>query len=98
MKIYYINSKCFSHRLFGNYEALDGGELSEALEDFSAGVSDTMNMVEMEVATKSEERVALFARMQKDMDRKSLMAASIPVSVGDFFFLFALKDKVKGKR
>uniref|UniRef100_A0A0B7B7Z1 Calpain catalytic domain-containing protein n=1 Tax=Arion vulgaris TaxID=1028688 RepID=A0A0B7B7Z1_9EUPU len=67
-------------KLFGNYEALDGGELSEALEDFTGGVSDTINLVEMEVATKPEERVALFSRMQKEMDRKSLMAASIPAT------------------
>ena len=65
--------------MFGNYEALDGGELSEALEDFTGGVSDTLDMIKMELAAKSEERVALFARMQKEMDRKSLMAASIPV-------------------
>ncbi|CAG5114859.1 unnamed protein product [Candidula unifasciata] len=67
-------------KLFGNYEALDGGELSEALEDFSGGVSDTLNMLEMDLATKPDERVALFARMQKEMDRKSLMAASIPAT------------------
>ncbi|GFN79965.1 calpain-5 [Plakobranchus ocellatus] len=70
-------------KLFGNYEALDGGELSEALEDFSGGVSDTLDMLKMELASKSEERVALFARMQKEMDRKSLMAASIPASSAD---------------
>ncbi|KAK7090807.1 calpain-5-like [Littorina saxatilis] len=67
-------------KLFGNYEVLDGGELSEALEDFTAGVSDTLDLLKLEVATKPEERVALFARMQKEMDRRSLMAASIPAA------------------
>jgi calpain-5 len=72
-------------RLFGNYESLDGGELSEALEDFTGGVSDTIDLLKLEVAVKAEERVSLFARMQKDLDRRSLMAASIPVS---FFYIF----------
>lgn len=70
-------------KLFGNYEALDGGELSEALEDFTGGVSDTLDLIKMEVAAKAEERVALFARMQKEMDRHSLMAASIPATKAD---------------
>ena len=65
--------------MFGNYESLDGGELSEALEDFTGGVSDTVDLLKLEVALKAEERVAMFARMQKEMDRRSLMAASIPV-------------------
>ncbi|XP_059155329.1 calpain-5-like isoform X2 [Physella acuta] len=67
-------------KLFGTYEALDGGELSEALEDFTGGVSDTLDMIKMEVSSKPEERVALFARMQKEVDRTSLMAASIPAT------------------
>ncbi|XP_029633100.1 calpain-5-like [Octopus sinensis] len=67
-------------KLFGNYEVLDGGELAEALEDFTGGVSDTMNIQTMEVAEKMEERTALFERMKKEMDRNSLMAASIPAA------------------
>ena len=74
-------------RLFGNYEALDGGELSEALEDFTGGVSDTIDLPKMEVALKVETRVAFFARMLKDMERRSLMAASIPVS-SNVFLIF----------
>ncbi|KAL8625593.1 hypothetical protein ACOMHN_014681 [Nucella lapillus] len=70
-------------KLFGNYEALDGGELSEALEDFTGGVSDTLDLLKMEVAAKPEERVSLFARMEKEMDRRSLMAASIPAASSD---------------
>ncbi|GAB1600396.1 calpain-5-like [Argonauta hians] len=67
-------------KLFGNYEVLDGGELAEALEDFTGGVSDVMNLVDMEVGEKIEERTALFERMKKEMDRLSLMAASIPAT------------------
>ena len=67
-------------RLFGCYEALDGGELSEALEDFSGGVSVTLNMVKLNYANDAQERATLFARMQKEAGRKALMAASIPVN------------------
>lgn len=68
-------------RLFGCYEALDGGELSEALEDFTGGVSVTVNMVKLNLANDAQERAALFTRMQKEAGRKALMAASIPVSI-----------------
>ncbi|XP_071086234.1 calpain-5-like [Haliotis cracherodii] len=65
-------------KFFGCYESLDGGDLNEALEDFTGGVSDTYEMEKMGVATEPEKRAEFFARMQKEMDRKSLMAASIP--------------------
>lgn len=66
-------------RLYGCYEALDGGELSEALEDFTGGVSVTLNMVKLNYANDTQERAELFTRMQKEAGRKALMAASIPV-------------------
>ncbi|XP_061192962.1 calpain-5-like [Saccostrea echinata] len=65
-------------KLFGCYEALDGGELNEALEDFTGGVSVTLDMVKMNLANDAQERATLFARMQKEAGRKALMAASIP--------------------
>ncbi|XP_048745136.2 calpain-5-like isoform X2 [Ostrea edulis] len=65
-------------KLFGCYEALDGGELSEALEDFTGGVSATLDMVKLNYANDAQERTTLFARMQKESGRKALMAASIP--------------------
>lgn len=65
-------------KLYGCYEALDGGELSEALEDFTGGVSVTLNMVKLNYANDAQERAELFTRMQKEAGRKALMAASIP--------------------
>ncbi|XP_064615134.1 LOW QUALITY PROTEIN: calpain-5-like [Liolophura sinensis] len=65
-------------KLFGTYEALDGGDLAEALEDFTGGVSDPIDMVALNVATDLDARHTYFKRMQKDMERKSLMAAAIP--------------------
>lgn len=54
--------------------------MSEALEDFTGGVSVTVNMVKLNLANDAQERAALFTRMQKEAGRKALMAASIPVS------------------
>lgn len=70
-------------KLFGCYEALDGGELGEALEDFTGGVSEQIDVRGLDLASKPEERADLFERMKKQMDRKSLMAASIPAENSD---------------
>ncbi|CAH1781191.1 unnamed protein product [Owenia fusiformis] len=70
-------------KLFGSYEALDGGELSEALEDFTGGVSWPINMVEENYAGDEEKRNELFRIMSKEMDRRSLMAAAIPATSAD---------------
>ena len=87
------------YRLFGCYEALDGGDLGEALEDFTGGVADQIDLVELGLVDKPEERTAFFARLQKEVDRKSLLAASIPVSflicIGDFFVCVNIKKKMK---
>ena len=68
------------YRLFGCYEALDGGDLGEALEDFTGGVSEQLDIGELGLMDKPEERTAFYARLQKEVERKSLLAASIPVS------------------
>ncbi|KAK3094770.1 hypothetical protein FSP39_005995 [Pinctada imbricata] len=65
-------------KLFGCYEALDGGELVEALEDFTGGVGEVIDMVKENYSNDAELKAALFTRMQKEVDRKTLMAASIP--------------------
>jgi calpain-5 len=65
--------------LFGCYEALDGGDLGEALEDFTGGVSEQIDLVKMGVADNPEERAALYKKLSKEIERNSLMAASIPV-------------------
>ena len=66
-------------RLFGCYEALDGGDLGEALEDFTGGVSEQIDLVKLGVADNTEERAILYKKLGKEMERNSLMAASIPV-------------------
>jgi calpain-5 len=68
------------YRLFGCYECLDGGDLGEALEDFTGGVSEQMNMADIGVVDNAEEMNKFFDRLKKEVERKSLLAASIPVS------------------
>ena len=71
---------CCPHRLFGSYEVLDGGELAEALEDFTGGVAEPITFAEIKVAEDEEARKVLFDMLKKEAGYKSLMAASIPVS------------------
>lgn len=66
-------------RLFGCYETLDGGDLGEALEDFTGGVSEQINMADLGVVDNPEEMSNFFDRLKKEVERKSLLAASIPV-------------------
>ncbi|XP_052104854.1 calpain-5-like [Mytilus californianus] len=70
-------------KLFGCYEALDGGDLGEALEDFTGGVSEQIDLVKMGVADNPEERAILYKKFGKEMERNSLMAASIPALSSD---------------
>lgn len=63
----------FPHlRLHGSYEALKGGNTTEAMEDFTGGVTE---FYEMKEAPKE-----LYKIMKKALDRGSLMGCSIDVS------------------
>jgi len=58
---------------------LDGGDLGEALEDFTGGVSEQLNIADLGVVDNPDEMNNFFERLKKEVDRKSLLAASIPV-------------------
>lgn len=58
-------------RLHGSYEALKGGNTTEAMEDFTGGVTE---FYEMKEAPKE-----LYKIMKKALDRGSLMGCSIDV-------------------
>ena len=60
-------------RLHGSYEALKGGNTTEAMEDFTGGVTE---FYEMKEAPKE-----LYKIMQKALERGSLMGCSIDVSL-----------------
>ncbi|KAK2167765.1 hypothetical protein LSH36_24g05011 [Paralvinella palmiformis] len=65
-------------KVFGSYEVLDGGELAEALEDFTSGVSEPINLVEGNYATNEKDRDDLFKTTKEAAENEALMAAAIP--------------------
>ena len=67
--------------MFGCYEALDGGELAEALEDFTGGVAEPIDLEQGKYAEDEQKRDELFKTMKSSMDNRALMAAAIPVSL-----------------
>ena len=55
--------------------------MGEALEDFTGGVSEQISIPDQGVVDDPDKRAEFFARLTKEKDRKSLLAASIPVSM-----------------
>jgi len=60
--------------LHGSYESLKGGSTSEAMEDFTGGVTEMFDM-------KQNVPANLFQIMMKAHERNSLMGCSIDVSL-----------------
>ncbi|XP_076435839.1 calpain-5-like [Babylonia areolata] len=83
-------------KIYGSYEALDGGRLTEALEDFTGGVSASLDLVEMKLESDHVARTSLFDRLEKEMDRNTLMGASIPAKSTEEMEATAPKGLVKG--
>ena len=59
---------------------LDGGELAEALEDFTGGIAEPIDLVAGQYSEDAEKREDLFKTMKKSIENRALMAAAIPVS------------------
>lgn len=70
-------------KLFGCYEALDGGELAEALEDFTGGVSESFDMADEHYAENEEKKQEFYDWLKKSLDRGSLICAAIPAKSSD---------------
>ncbi len=71
--------------MFGCYEALDGGELSEALEDFTGGIAEPIDLQEENYIGLEDKRDELFKQMKKEFANNAVMAAAIPVSLWSNF-------------
>ncbi|XP_061430956.1 LOW QUALITY PROTEIN: calpain-5-like [Lethenteron reissneri] len=64
-------------KLCGCYEALDGGNTSDALVDFTGGISESIDLAEEKFSEKDAERAALFSSMLKAYGRGGLLSCSI---------------------
>ena len=79
---YLSHSKIF-FRLHGCYAVLDGGNLSDALVDFTSGVSEVIDMNAMiaDLRVDKEARKAFFNTLEKEMEDHALMCCAIQVII-----------------
>ena len=66
-------------RLNGSYEALEAGNIADALVDFTGGVCESTSLQETGFNEDEDGRLAYFKTMQKAMGERSLIGASISV-------------------
>lgn len=64
-------------KLYGSYEALEGGNLSDALVDLTSGVSAHLDLTIGGYVDDFEKRKQLFKMMTKEMSEHSLMCCAI---------------------
>uniref|UniRef100_A0A8B9R7J4 Calpain 5b n=1 Tax=Astyanax mexicanus TaxID=7994 RepID=A0A8B9R7J4_ASTMX len=67
-------------KVYGCYEALDGGNTADALVDFTGGVSEPMDLLEGQMAQDEVARNQLFERVLKVHNRDGLISCSIRVT------------------
>lgn len=77
-------------RLNGSYEALQAGNIADALVDFTGGVCESTNLQETGFSEDEDGRLAYFKTMQKAMGERSLIGASISVSQDDYSYHTAM--------
>lgn len=64
-------------KVYGCYEALDGGNTADALVDFTGGVSEPLDLIEGQITQDEESRNRLFERVLKVHNREGLISCSI---------------------
>lgn len=73
-------------RLNGCYEALEGGNTTEALVDFTGGVSEPISLDRDALSLHGDQRRALFQMLAKAHERKALISCSIRVGERNSIF------------
>ena len=71
-------------RLNGSFEALEAGNIADALVDFTGGVCESVNLKDTGLNDDEERRLAFFNSMRKAMNDGSLVGASISVNISLF--------------
>ncbi|MEE6497073.1 hypothetical protein FKM82_002581 [Ascaphus truei] len=71
--------KChvFAHRLAGSYEALDGGNAADAIEDFTGAVTESFDLGKGQYRVNLIEQTKLFEDLLKVHKRGGLISCSI---------------------
>ncbi|TTI30674.1 Calpain-5 [Bagarius yarrelli] len=64
-------------KIYGCYEALDGGNTADALVDFTGGVSEPIDLLESRISQEEEAQNQLFERVLKVHTRGGLISCSI---------------------
>lgn len=67
-------------RLNGSFEALESGNIADALVDFTGGVCESVNLKDAGFDDDEERRMTFFNSMRKAMSDWSLVGASITVN------------------
>ncbi|XP_049424407.1 calpain-5-like [Epinephelus fuscoguttatus] len=70
-------------KLNGCYEALEGGNTTEALIDFTGGVSEPLSLDREALSLHSDQRRVLFQTLTKAHERKALITCSIRPAEGE---------------
>ncbi|XP_069502478.1 calpain-5-like [Ambystoma mexicanum] len=83
-------------KLNGCYETLEGGNTSEALVDFTGGISEPVCLDEENIAADLEKKKKLFKSLLKAHSRGSLISCSIKPSPGEEMELQMPCGLVKG--
>ena len=93
-KIFRIHAFKNLFRLHGCYAVLDGGNLSDALVDFTSGVSEVidLNSIISDLRVDKDARKIFFNTLQREMEDHALMCCAVQVS---YTYLFLNNDKKK---
>ena len=78
--IFFVKTIFMSHRLHGSYEVLDGGNLGDALVDFTSGVTQFVSLKDDYRTDDEEKKRRLFRTMASEIEDHALMCCAISVA------------------